>query len=195
MKKTIILLTIATLILTFTLFSQEQTADEKKMMEKYMELATPGKNHKYLEYFTGDWDAYSKMWMKPGEKPMESKGFQSGKMILGGRYLWSKMVGQSIGGEFTGISITGYDNFHKKFKGNWIDSMGTGMYLADGKLDATGKIRTDIGLWDDYVTGGKSKVKMVTTIINKDKFFFEMYMGMPDGKEFKSLEITYTRKK
>ncbi len=195
MKRTLTILTIVTFILSLSLFAGDKAADEKKMMEKFMEYSTPGANHKYLEYFTGEWDVVSKMWMKPGDKPMESKGTQTGKMILGGRYLMSKMKGMTMGMEFLGINITGYDIYNKKFVGMWIDSMGTGMYLADGKLDATGKIRTDTGLWDDYMAGKKSKVKMVTTIINKDKYLFEMFMGLPDGKEFKSMEMFYTRKK
>jgi len=45
------------------------------------------------------------------------------------------------------------------------------------------------------MTGGTSEVRMVTKIVSDDKIVSEMYMIGPDGKEFKSMENTSTRKK
>jgi hypothetical protein len=39
------------------------------------------------------------------------------------------------------------------------------------------------------------KVKNVTTFMEDGKYKFEMFMVMPEGKEFKSMEFLATRKK
>lgn len=167
--------------------------DQEKMMKLWQKYMTPGDNHKYLEYFTGNWTAETTMWMAPGAPPQKSKGSVKAKMILGGRYIKSHMNGTMMGMPMEGIAITGYDNFQKKFNSFWIDTAGTGFYLSSGTLE--GKVRTETGLWDDFMTGGKSKVKMVTKTVDDNKFVFEMFATGPDGKEFKTMNIVYTRKK
>ena len=177
--------------------AQEQYKEEQEMQKKWMEYSTPGPNHKYLESFIGEWEAEGKMWMDAGSQPIPSKAEMKGKMILGGRYYKYSYKSNFMGMPMLGLSIIGYDNFNKEFFTLWIDNMGTGMFTTRGTLDKTGKIRTETGLWDDIMSGGKNKVKIITRTIDEDKFIFEMYMsgGSYGDKEFKSMEITYTRKK
>lgn len=181
----------------WVLTGQEQSREEQEMMKKWKAYATPGPNHKYLASFAGQWDAAVKMWEKPGAPPVTSKQEMTGKMIFGGRYYVYAVKGNYMGMPFEGKSITGYDNFKKKFISMWIDNFGTGIYMTEGTLDETGKIRTETALWPDIFTGGKTKVKMVTKSVDKDKFIFEMYYsgGMYGPKEYQTLEIIYTRKK
>jgi hypothetical protein len=183
--------------LDVAIFAQEkpQSEEDQKMMKMWMEYATPGENHKYLNYFAGEWNVNTKMWMKPGGEPEVSTGTAKAKMILGGRYLEATYAGSMMGMPFEGLSITGYDNFKKEFVSIWLDNAGTGIYQTAGTLDKTSKTRTETGLWDDFMTGKKSKVKWVTKIIDDNKYMFEMFGTDPMGKEFKSGEIVYTRKK
>ena len=184
--------------LNLALYSQEkpQSEEEQKMMKLWMEYATPGESHKYLEYFAGEWDTNSKIWMKPDAEPEVSSGLTTSKMILGGRYLKSHLNATMMGMPFEGISITGYDNFRKIFTTLWLDTFGTGFYTTSGTLDKDMKVRTETGMWDDIMTGGQMKVKWVTTIVDKDKYMFEMFDTDPKtGKERKSGEVVYTRKK
>jgi Protein of unknown function (DUF1579) len=174
---------------------KEMSKEDMEMMKKWQTYATPGANHKYLEMFAGKWTAKTKSWMKPGAPPDVSDSDIEAKMIMGGRFLKAHVKGKMMGIPFEGISLTGYDNFQKKFNTIWFDSMGTGIFPASGTLDKDGKVKTDMALWDDFMTGSKSKVKMLTTIIDKDNYTFEMFMIGPDGKEMKSMEMVYTRKK
>jgi hypothetical protein len=175
---------------------QPQSEEEQKMMKLWQKYAAPGENHKYLEYFVGDWEVNVKMWMNPGAEPEVSKGENTAKMILGGRFLKLYYKGTMMGMPFEGISITGYDNYKKEYVTMWLDNAGTGIYQTSGTLDKASKIRTETGLWDDFMTGGKSKVKWVTKIIDDNKYRFDMYGEDPKtGKEFKSGQIIYTRKK
>jgi hypothetical protein len=49
-----------------------------------------------------------------------------------------------------------------------------------------------IGTYDDPVTGQKKTMKEVTKIVDANKNVFEIY-DVNDGKEVKSMEVTYTR--
>jgi len=193
MKKTTIILMMFALVFSTALLSEEKKAEDQEMMKKWMEYATPGKYHKGLEYFAGNWNAVTKYWMEPGGKAMESTGSAVAKMIMGGRYLKTHNKGKMMGMEFTGLSIVGYDNFNKKFVGTWLDSNGTGLFPYEGTLDASGKVRTDTATWDEVMTGGKNDVRMVTTIVDKNTYKFDMYMKYPGAPEFKSMEMTYSR--
>lgn len=193
----LVVLVFVSLTLNVAIFGQQQpqSEEEQKMMKLWQEYATPGENHKYFEYFVGDWEVNVKMWMKPGAEPEVSKGGNTSKMILGGRFLKSYYTGTMMGMPFEGLSITGYDNFKKQYVTMWLDNAGTGIYQTSGTLDKASKTRTETGLWDDFMTGGKSKVRWTTKIIDDNKYIFEMYGPDPTGKEYKSGEIIYTRKK
>mgnify|MGYP001767101306 CR=1 FL=1 len=174
---------------------QSQSEQEQKMMKLWMENATPGENHKYFEYFTGDWEVTATMWMAPGAAPEVAKGDCKSEIILGGRFLKSYSTGSMMGMPYEGLSITAYDNFKKEFVTIWIDNAGTGIYQTSGTLDKATKTRTETGLWDDIMTGGKFKVRLTVKVIDDGKYIFEMYSTNPEGKEFKSGEIVYIRKK
>ena len=38
-------------------------------------------------------------------------------------------------------------------------------------------------------------VRLVNRIVSPDEYISEMHMGLPDGKEFKSMKTRYVRKK
>jgi hypothetical protein len=167
----------------------EKEMDEKKMMELWKKYSTPGEAHKYLEYFVGKWEITSKSWMKPGAKPMVEKQEMTFKSILGGRHVKGHMKGSIMGMPGEGIMIVGYDNYKKKYTSIWMDNQSTSIYQSWGTLDKSGKIRTDYGEWDDWMTDKVEKVKMISKIVDKNTWVFEMY-----SHGFKSMEMTYKRK-
>ena len=199
MKKSKALALAATFVLLISssvvAVAQETKTEEQMMEEAYMKYAMPDENHEFLKKFAGTWEVESKMWIKPGTEPSVTKLSSEGKMILGGRYLYSVFKGTMMGQPFKGIQIVGYDKFEKKYRSFWIDTTSTPFFLTSGNLDESGKVLTETGLWPDFMTGGTSKVKMVTKVLSDDKIVWEMYMIGPDGKKFKSMENTGTRKK
>ncbi|MEW5902361.1 MAG: DUF1579 domain-containing protein, partial [Acidobacteriota bacterium] len=154
----------------------------------------PGKNHEFLKRFVGAWDLEVKAWMQPGAQPMMSKGMMNNELIFDGRFIRCEFEGTMMGQPFKGLEIIGYDLFQNKYITLWIDNSSTAFFLTTGTLDASGKVLTDTGTWPDAMTGGTSKVKNLTTIIGPDKYMFEMFMMMPDGKEFKYMEFVATPK-
>ena len=168
--------------------------DEKAMMEAMAKYSTPGAEHKALEQFAGTWDTNAKMWMAPGTPPQESTGTAENKMTLGGRFLEQKFEGNMMGQPFTGMGYTGYDLYKKEYIGNWMDSMGTGIMKSTGKADPSGKTMTFTGTMDDPMQQKSMPFKEVIKVVDNDHHVFEMWSPGPDGKMFKMMEITYTRK-
>jgi hypothetical protein len=178
-----------------------QAADEQmaETMKKWAEFATPGEFHKHLEPLVGKWD-YEVHWqMSPDALPQTSKGSGEYKWIMDGRYLQQETVGPAEGPEgkpMKGLGLTGYDNLKKQYFGTWIDNMGTGIMMGYGTCDPAGKVITMTTESSDPMSGKASqKWRTVLRIESQDKHVFEMYGPGPDGKEFKQMEIVYTRAK
>jgi hypothetical protein len=98
------------------------------------------------------------------------------------------------GGEmpFHGQNLVGYDNVKKKYINVWIDDMSTGPMITEGT--ASGDVITGEGSFNDPMTGKPNKVKDIATKIDKDHYTYELHMTSPEGKMYKAMVVTYTRK-
>jgi len=174
----------------------QEEGDFMDMMSQWQEMNSLGKEHERFKKMAGTWDVNSKMWFAPGMEPVESKGSSEISLILGGRYIEQKYECPMMGMPYQGLGFEGYDKIKKKYVSIWMDSMGTGIFYAEGTADETGKVFTYIGKMDDPFTGEKDKpMKSVAREINDDQVVFEMYETRPGVGEFKSMELTYTRRK
>jgi hypothetical protein len=167
--------------------------DEKAMMDAWMKYANPGEGHKKLESAVGSWDVKVTSWMVPGAAPNTSAGTSEIRWALGGRYLEERFRGNFMEQPFEGIGYTGYDNYKKQYVATWIDSMSTTLMMMTGK--DTGGTMVFTGTIDDPATGKPSTMRSVFTEKSRDHHVHEMYATGPDGKEFKTMEMHYTRKK
>lgn len=182
----------------------EMTPEMKKMMEECAKMGEVTANHKLLEFSVGNWDYVNKFWMDPSAPPQESRGTATTKSLYGGRYyvmdINGKMMmpdatGKMVDTPFQGQATNGYDNMKQKFVSSWIDSMGTGIMMSEGTYDPSTKSFTYNAEMPDPMNPGKMcKIREVIKVIDKDKHTFEWYESR-DGKEAKTMEITYTRKK
>ncbi len=159
--------------------------------------SAPGPEHKLLEDLAGNYGAKVRAWVEPGKPPEESTGFMKRKMLFGGRFLQEEYEGKLGPESFTGMGIIGFDKIRKKFVLSWIDSMSTGFMTSEGTYDADKKTFTYQSEDFDPATGKKMKGRDILRIDNAEQQTFEMYrQPLEDGaKEFKVLEIIYTRKK
>ena len=202
--KTRLVLVPALLSLAVTVAAQDKTPAKQQpaadpqmqaMIEAMERFGTPGPEHRRLIEGVGTWDVEAKSWMDPAAPPITSKGTSVQRAILGGRYVQYDFEGEMMGSPFGGFGLSGYDRYNKKYVSLWLDTWGTGFYLTEGTCDAEGKVCTETGTWDDYTTGTKMKVKEVYTHISRDRFTMEMFVVQPDGKEMRTMELTYTRRK
>ena len=171
----------------------KMSAAEQKMMEKYVKAATPGPEHQRLAKMAGKWKLQVTSWMAPGGPPMKSEGTAEFTSVLGGRYLQQEVKGDMGVQPFEGLGIEGYDNVTKENFGTWTDSMSTGLMVVRGKCPATAKKCTYKGSVPDAVAGKAVPVTEIITYTDDDHFSFEMHDPGPGGKNFKMLEIAYTR--
>ena len=169
------------------------TAQSDADMKAMMAYSTPGDIHQMLAKTVGSWHGDITMWMQPGAAPVKTVGESTYEMILGGRYLQSKNTGNFMGAPFEGIGTIGYDNAKKVLVNSWIDNMGTGMMYLTGTWDAANKTMNFTGSMVDPIAGGDVKVRQVFKLVDDNTQIMEMY-SITNGKEFKNMEIKYTRK-
>ena len=171
--------------------------EEAKMMEMWAKMGAPGEHHKQLEPFAGKWSYLTKWRMSPEQPWGESRGSAVFEWVMGGRFLLQHIKGEDedpMMGRFEGMGFLGYDNATHKHVSTWIDTMGTGVMLSEGSCDESGKVFTLVGSYFDPMIGKETKAKSISRIISNDKHVFEMYGLSEKGEEFKTLEVTYTRK-
>ncbi|MEO5570727.1 MAG: DUF1579 domain-containing protein [Bacteroidia bacterium] len=163
-------------------------------MKAWMTYMTPGPMHEMLAKSNGDWTEEVTMWMSPGAPPTKSTASCTNTMILGGRYQESNTKGEMSGMPFEGMSTVGYDNGRKVFVSTWIDNMGTGIMYMEGKYNEKTNTVSFSGTAWDSMAGKNSKVRETFKMVDDNNQFIEMYMTGADGKEFKTMEIKFTRK-
>jgi len=166
----------------------------EEMMAAVAKYGTPGEAHKRLNVLAGSWNAQARFWEPGSETAGETKGTSEKKWILDGRFLYDDYKSEYMGKPFVGMGLTGYDNLKGQYIGVWGDSMSTSLWVGQGKADASGKVITLAGIFDDPVKKKKVNVRAITRIIDDNKHIFEWHEPGPDGKERKALEVTYTRK-
>lgn len=170
--------------------------DSATAMKAWMEYATPGESHKLLAKSSGNWSAEITHWMSPDAPPSKSTGSSSNKMVMDGRYQVSTFKAEFMGMPFEGMSTTGYDNAKKKFISTWVDNMGSGITKLEGPWDEATKSMTLTGTVIDPATGKDCEMKEVFKIVDDNTHIMEMYGPDPKtGKQYKGMEIKFTRKK
>ncbi|HCM34887.1 DUF1579 domain-containing protein [Chryseobacterium sp.] len=177
--------------------SEWKPVDSATATKAWMEFATPGDMHKILVKFDGNWTGATSMWMDDSGKAATSTSECTNKMIFEGRYQVSNYKGNFMGMPFEGMSIMGYDNSKKKFVSTWIDNMGTGLMHAEGDWNPANKSIDFKGKMTDPSQPGKEcVVREVYTFTDDNNHTLEMYGPNPKtGKEMKTMEIKFTRKK
>lgn len=164
------------------------------MMEAFAKASTPGEEHKLLQQYVGKWTHVVKWWMKADAKPETSNGTTEITSIMGGRFIKQDVSGTSMGQPFQGMGLVGYDNIQKHFSTIWIDNMMTGMMIGSGTLDKAKNAIVDSGSASCPMSPtGKREYRAVWSLPEKNSFKYEMYTTGEDGKEFKAMEIVYTK--
>jgi hypothetical protein len=165
-------------------------------MQACMEAGTPGEMHAYLAQSVGTWSGKTKMWMDPDAPPMESTCTTVISAIMDGRYIKCETSGEMPGmGMFMGSGVYAFDNVTQKFQSTWIDNMSTGIATGTGERSSDGKTMTWNLNFNCPVTKKSTTMREVQRHTGKDTSTMEMYGINPKtGKEYKMMEIQYTRK-
>lgn len=192
----------ALIAMTFALAACRSTSprpaapvSEEEMMRRYMEYATPGPAHRVLDERIGTWDFTAKFWSPGSPEVMEATGTSVVSWILDGHYIEDRTAANSPMGPFTGLGTMGYDNLAKRYVATWIDSMSTGFAQSIGEYDAATAAFRFFGKQPDPVGGGQAEVRSIESRIDADRRKMEAWTPGPDGADFRTMEIVYTRRK
>lgn len=158
----------------------------------WMDYMTPGKEHEELAKESGKWKTEMQTWMSPDSPAIKSTGTAELKMVMGGRYQEGNYKGEMMGMAFEGKSTTAYDKAKKVYINTWIDNMGTGMMVSEGKIEPDGKTMISNGKMVDPTTGKEVSVREVWKMVDDKTRIMEMYTTF-DGKESKTMEMKMTK--
>ncbi len=169
--------------------------DSSTMAKNWQAYMTPGDVHKMMASWDGTWNSDITMWMQPGAPEEKTTSTAVNKMVLDGLYQQSTHTGMMMGMPFNGMSTTAYDIHKKEFINTWIDNMGSGIMVLKGPWDESTKTMNLKGKATDPGTTGDMDIRETFKIIDENTQEMEMFSMMPDGKEFKTMNIRFTRKK
>ena len=178
------------------LFAQDDAKDKKPTAEEqaWMAYMTPGPMHQMLAKSNGMWNEDVTLWMAPGSPPQKMTATCINRMTMGGRYQQSMTHGTMNGMQFEGTSTVGYDNAKKIFMSTWIDNMGTGIMYMEGPYNEATKTLEMKGNMIDPMTGKEMAARETMKFNDNNTQLMEMYNTPAGGKEFKSMEIKFTKK-
>lgn len=175
--------------------SSPQSSAQPAMDPKAAECMKPGPEHQQIGKVVGEWDVACTMWMQPGQPPSRSTGSQTFAAKHDGRYIKGRYTGSFEGQPFTGHTTNGFDRAAGRYFTTWCDSMGTGFLYLTGTSSDGGKTITYSGEMVCPLLGPLS-VRQVETHLTDDRFTIDMYQTPKDtGKEFKAMELSYTRRR
>ncbi len=185
----------------FAITTAAIAGDEKKAgmtmdpaaQQAMMAAGALGEHHAHIKKLTGNFDYTMKMWMDPSAPPMEMTGKRSAELLLGGRYLQEKYTGVFNEMPFEGVGTLGYDNLGKQYVSTWMDNMSTGIMVSHGQCSKDGWAMS--GESPDPMTGKMVTMRSLTRMPDENTIVMEMWGPGPDGKEFKSMEMTCKRVK
>jgi hypothetical protein len=172
--------------------SAAMTPEQQAMMQKAEQYMTPGTEHKALEPMVGRWNAKVTMWMKPGDKPQESTGVAEMVWVLNNHFMKQDYHGMMMGKPFEGIGYTGYDKVRGEYQSIWMDNMATGLMYSTGP--GGGGVVKQSGTFGCPMTGDKAMwMRSEMKINSPNQITYTSYGKDASGKEFKGMEIVYTR--
>jgi hypothetical protein len=173
--------------------SKEDQAAMQAMMEAYAKYGALGAPHKGLAKRVGTWKVQARFWMAPGAPPEVSEGTTEATLILGSHYIMEKFEMSTPDGPFNGVSIIGYDNIKQRYQSIWIDSMSTGVTTAEGTGDKDARAIDYTGQEPDPASNAYKPYRSVEKQLDDNTRRLETFENGPDGKEFKVMELFYTR--
>jgi hypothetical protein len=157
-------------------------------------MPKPTPHHLAMKSLEGTWDAVVKMHMAPGKPPMESKGVEVNKLVLGGLWIQSEFTSEMMGAPFEGRGLFGYDPATRKHVGTWVDSMTTSMALSTGTCKNGCKEMTCF-FKAPGMDGKLTTFKEVSVEKDPDHRAMTMFIKGKDGAYTLNMEIEYTRRK
>jgi hypothetical protein len=176
-KRIVLFALSSVLVVSAVAVAASSRQDGAQMMPK------PSPEHAYLMQRVGTWDAVMSMWMDPGE-PMKVTGVETNRAI-GEFHVVSEYKADFMGMPFEGHGVMSYDPAKKKYVSLWVDALAPSPSISEGTYDERTKTITFVG----------EATREVVSLTDADHAIIEMFSTGADGKEAKSMQIDFTRRK
>ena len=169
----------------------------KATMQKLIEKGSPSEQHQILASLSGIWDYDLKYWSKKGSEPQLSNGTVDNKMVLGDRFLSSKInIILNIGGQsipYEGWLFLGYDTIKKAYTSILIDTMHTGITEGEGQYNRKTKTLVEKGMFTHPLMDKEHTYRSEIQFTNSNTYKETVFIKDSGGKEFKVLELDFHR--
>lgn len=154
-------------------------------------LAQPGPEHRNLRAFVGTWQI-SGQCTKEGTQPETVSGTCNSELVLGDRFVQTKVNVTEGGKTIEGIGMCGYNNAQKQYVTTWQDTECTGIKMETGSYEPGTKTFTYTGEFKDE-TGKSVRCRRLVKIVSDNEHLMTYYMTGPDKPEQKVAEMTFKR--
>ena len=172
---------------------QQQQGDAE--MQAWIEAATPGPQHRLMNYCIGEWQATWKHWFAPGQEAPPEQGICVNEWVLGGRFIKTTFRGTFMGMPYEGVGYTGFDKVTGKFVSTWMDNMSTSIMYEMGSYDPDKKLFTYTSEMQQP-TGVIAQQTTTVQIINDNQHVMTFYQKLPGMEQPKKvMEVTFNRLK
>lgn len=166
--------------------------DRTEILDAWTRAWSPGEAHARLAARVGFWKLTTRTWGDPSAEPVVSETTAVREMILGGRCLQERVVGEVQGIPFESLGHLGYDNVTGRWWSTWMDTLSTAVVVTTGTRDPQARDIVLTGEYVDPLTGETHKVRTVYRWLNLDTERFEWWETR-NGVEVKTMEILYQR--
>ena len=163
------------------------------ILEQMKEAAAPGDQHKRLARMEGEWNCELKFWLTPDSEPEVSRGRSVHRMILDGRILETRFIGDltfsGASTPFAGLGVLGYDKPRARYFSFWTDTLNTSATMLTGS-DA-GPVITFEGT--SAGIAGQHPIRQTYRWIDDNAYQLEFWEPDDSGEFVRTGLITYTR--
>ena len=177
---------------------QPAPEERKRIMQEMMSAAQPGPEHQRLARLAGTWDVSFQMFSHGGGPSMNAKGVAENRMILGGRFLESRMVAGEDPMKMEALVLYGFDRRHAKYTTVGYDTGGTYYVTAAGTWADSSRAITLSGTDDDPIAKHTQVYDMHLRIVDDDTYVTDVVFtdaAHTGGKgPFKAFEATFRRR-
>lgn len=186
------------LALTAPASAQEPAnAEQRRKMEAMMVAMQPGPEHARLARLAGRWDVALTMFSPGGGEPVMAAAVAENEMILGGRFLQSRVKGGQAPLAIESLVLTGFDRRHNRYTTVGFDTWGTYYVTAAGTMQDS--LITMHGTDEDPIAGHTQVYDMNLRFVDEDTYvtdvtFTDQVHTQGQGS-FKAVEAVYRRRK
>lgn len=155
----------------------------------------PHAMHRWLQQLLGDWTTESICDTAPGAPPQQTTGTEHVR-ALGDLWVLCEGTGTMPGGGDAHMLMTlGYDPVHHVFRGTWVGSMMTHMFVYEGTLDASKKVLTLETQGPSFRGDGQTaRYRDVITLVSENERTLTSLGHQPDGTWSEFMKATYRRR-